>query len=133
MPPAILGDLSSQTWRPDASKNPIYSHISPLSNAESGIYIAIACEICLLIVLLFSVCYLTKEIKAVYLLRNYARLDEIYAPRHDDIAKARNDKREYTLADLLAKERLQRQMEIDEVAARKLQAMEKRKAMMAMH
>jgi len=57
-------------------------------------------------VLLFSVYYLTREIKAVYLLRNYGHLDEIYAPRYDEIAKSRNDKRAFTLADLLAKERL---------------------------
>ena len=133
MPPAILGDLRSQTWRPDPATNPILSHLSPLDNAQSAVILAVACEICLLLVLLFSVHYLIQHIKAVYLLRNYWQLDQLYAPRHDDIAKARDDKREFTLADLLAKERLQRQMEIDEVAARKLAAMERRKAMMAIH
>lgn len=94
-------------WRPDPETgNPFLNQISYLKNAKIGVYLCITFEVCLFLTLLLSIYYLVRHLKAVYLLRNICYLDEIYAPRHDDIAKTRNGQREFTLADLLAKERL---------------------------
>lgn len=130
-PPELAGDLSARRWRPAVDKNIILSELEPLAQARTGILITILVESAYILMFLASAYYLIRHAKAVYLLRHFGELDALFAPRRDDLSLSRSGKQPCTLADLLAKERQQRQLQRDEVAARKLQALERRRARMA--